>query len=255
MLKKVLATAVLVLAATFTQAQGAAKDGTLALLYNVSSATLTYCSLSPGPFASPVPVAALIKTSGSSTTVVEVVSGAKPFTGIVVGDVLIIQTPTATNPSATTIVAVTAHASDSSITVDTAITLAGNNFGFYHHVCGTTVNDGWVAVGAGTKSFELSVQYDQGDLDALSVRWECRHPGAGALPVILFPGPGASCGIGGTLATDHCEFATAGINSRLSVRDDSTTFAECRVGLAFKSTDTADTTTNLEKVTVKVSAR
>lgn len=255
MLKRFMLTLALGLLASGAFAQGAAKDGALALIYDVDSATLTYCTLSPGPFAAQVPVAAQIKTTGSSTTVVEVTSGTNPFAGVVVGDVLIIQTPTATNPSATTVVAVTAKASAASITVDTAINITGNNFGFYHHLCGTTDNDGWFSTSAAAQRVALTVQYDQGDLTALVVRWECKAAGAGANPVVLYPGESSDCGLGGTLSTDRCSFATAGVTARLTVVDEGPSFPLCRVGVAFTGADASDATTNLEKVTIKVAIR
>jgi hypothetical protein len=258
MLKKFLLVLALVAAAASTYAQGAAKDGTLALLYDVEVTDLTYCTLQSqagGPFGAPIPVATSIKTTGSSTTVVEVTASSNPFTGIVVGDVLVIDTPTATDASAKTIVAVTAKASNASITVDTAINITGNHFGFYHHLCGTTVNDGWVAMGAGALRVGLLVQYDQGDLTALVVRWECKAAGAGSAPVIIYPGESSDCGIGGTLATDRCSFATPGITSRLEVVNAAPTLPFCRVGVAFSGADTSDATTTREKVTIKVTVR
>lgn len=258
-MKRLLAVLGLILAlASDAGSQGAAKEGQLALLYDVDSATLTYCvtnGADKGPFTDPISVLPKIKTTGASTTVTELTASTNPFTTVAVGDVLVILTPSTTDPLSTTLVVVTAKASAASITVDTAINITGNSFGYYRNVCGTTAADGWFAVPAGAARVSIGVQYDQGDLDALTVRWECKASGAGAQPVILYPGEGANCGIGGTLSTDRCSFATAGITSRVTVVDESPAFAFCRVGLAFAATDAADTTVLLEKVTVKVAVR
>lgn len=259
-MKRLLAVLGLVLClAVPAAAQGPAKDGTLALLYDVDSATLTYCTVrgsNPTPFGDePIKVVPKILTSGSSTTVTEAVSGTNPFASVVVGDVLVIQTPTVTDANARTVVAVTAKASAASITVDTAINITGNSFGFFHHVCGTTDADGWFAVPTNAGRVGLAVQYNQGDLDALTVRWECKGSGAGAEPEIVYPGESSDCGIGGTLATDRCSYATAGITARLRVVDTSPTYSFCRVGLAFAAADASDATTDREKVNVKVAIR
>jgi hypothetical protein len=99
------------------------------------------------------------------------------------------------------------------------------------------------------------MQYDQGDLTALVARWECKGASSFANPVILYPGESSDCGIGGTLATDRCSFATPGITARLVVSDDSQSFTYCRVGLAFTGADASDVTVTREKVTVLVSVR
>lgn len=238
--------------------QTAAKDGTLALLYDVDSTSLTYCTLqgqNGGPFSPPVPVATRIKTTGSTTTVDEATAGTNPFTGIVVGDVLVINTPSSTDPSLKTEVAVTAKASNAQVTVDRAINITGNNFGFYHHLCGTAATDGWVSPGAGAQSIELTVQYDQGDLGAFRVRWEKKDAGPGSAARVLYPGGASDCGaLGYTLSTDRCTTATAGELARLSVVDEAPS-GSYRVGIAYATSDASDATTNREKVTVKVVVR
>jgi hypothetical protein len=240
-------------------AQGPAKDGTLALLYDVDSATLTYCSLrgaSGGLWGDePIRVIPKIKTTGSTTTVDELVTGTNPFRGIVAGDVLVVQTPTTTDPAATTLVAVITHTSDAQIVVDTAINVTGNSFGYFHHACGTTAADGWFAVPLDATRFGTAVQYDQGDLDALVVRWECKNSGPGAEPTIIYPGQSSDCGLGGTLSTDRCSFATAGITARIEIVNTAPTQSFCRVGIAMATTDTSDATTAREKVTIKVAVR
>jgi hypothetical protein len=236
-------------------AQGAAKDGQLALIYDVDVTALTYCVPTGGPFADPISVTQRIKTTGSSTTVTEFVTGGAPFTNVVVGDALAIRTP---NSTTTTLVSVVAKASAASITVDTAITLsdtAGHPFSYYHHVCGTTDNDGWFAVPAGAQWLSIAVQYDQGDLGAFVVRWEKKEAGPLALPMVVYPGGASDCGaLGFSLSTDRCSATTAGVLARLEVVDEAPS-GFYRVGLAYVTSDALDTTTNLEKVTVKVAVR
>jgi hypothetical protein len=249
---------VLVLAGAAT-AQGPARDGQLALLYNVDATALTYCTLRNGPFNEPSQIVPRIKTTGSSTTVTEFTASTNPFSNVVVGDVLVILTPTATAPDATTVVAVTAKASAASITVDQAINLAdaaGHKFSFYHHVCGTTDADGWFSAGAAASRVALTVQYDQGDLGELVVRFEAKAAGAAALPVVLYPGGGSDCGaLGFSLSTDRCSATTPGVLARLSVLDEGPAYAFYRVGFAYVTSDASDATTTREKLTIKVAVR
>jgi hypothetical protein len=68
--------------------------------------------------------------------------------------------------------------------------------------------------------------------------------------VIVYPGESSDCGIGGTLSTDRCNFATAGVTARLTVLVEGNLFSACRVGLAYAASDTSDAGANLEQVTV-----
>jgi hypothetical protein len=117
-------------------------------------------------------------------------------------------------------VTIIAKASGASITVSGAgLTLtgaAGHQFTWFKQTCGTSITSGWATISS-YALVSMTVQYDQGDLDALLVRWECRPAGIGAQPVIVYPGETSDCGLGGTLATDRCSFATAGVTSRLTV--------------------------------------
>jgi hypothetical protein len=239
----------------------AAKEGQLALRYDVDSATLTYCRMAGkngSPFDDPIVVNPRIKTTGTSATVTEFTASTNPFNLVSVGDVLVISTPTATDAEAKTSAVVIAKASAASITVDPAVTLTGATghlFGFYKIACGTTAADGWVAIPPATAQLGLLMQYDQGDLTALVVRWECKGVDPFAEVVILYPGESSDCGIGGTLSTDRCSYATAGVTSRLEVVDEAPTFSFCRVGLAWTGADASDAGANLERVTVKAILR
>jgi hypothetical protein len=219
--------------------------------YDVDSATLTYVRLlgqNGDAFGGSILGPGTIKTTGSSTTVDENVSGALPFTNINVGDVIVVSRSTTVSE----IRVVTAKASGASITVDIAVDWsAGFSWRWYDQQSGTTATDGWLDVG-GYDSVAMTVQYEQGDLDGLRVRWECRAQTIGAAPVIVYPGESSDCGLGGTLSTDRCNFATAGVTARLTVAVDPNVFSSCRVGLAFAATDTSDAGANIEQVTVSV---
>ena len=219
-------------------------------LYDVDSSTLTYCVMTGrggDPFAGPIPVQGRIKTTGSSTTVTEVTTGSNPFTAVAVGDTLVVDRGQGNVDT----VIVTVRTDAANVTVSSAVNWEnsgnGRTFGFYDQTCGTGATNGWISVTQGTIT-NLTLQYDQGDLDALWVRWECKTGATGAQPVILYPGESDGCG-GGTLDTGHCSFATPGLTSRLSVVDTVTSFSQCRIGVRYNTTDTSDAGAAIEQVT------
>jgi len=250
--------AIMALALWLLASSGLAQSvtGNFAHSYDVDSASLTYCLLTGqngDPFATARPGTSNIKTVGTSTTVTEFTSGALPFASLAVGDTIIVPRDNSAIPVTQT-VTITAKASGASITVSTALTLTGtlgHPFNWLQQTCGTAVTNGWATV-SGFSVVSMTLQYDQGDLDGLRVRWECRAAGVGAQPVIVYPGESSDCGIGGTLSTDRCNFATAGVTSRLSVLVEGNPFAQCRVGLAFAATDTSDAGAAIEQVTVAI---
>jgi len=228
------------------------QNANFAFDYDVDSASLTYVRMvgqGGNPFGGAMAGPGTIKTTGSSATVVENVASSNPFTNIEVGDV--IQVSTSTNARDTRVVI--AKATAASITVDSVVDWsAGYSWRWWDTQKGTTSADGWIDVG-GADSIIMTMQYDQGDLDALTVRWECKSASLGSNPVIAYPGEASDCGIGGTLSTDRCSFATAGVTARLSVMIESNPFSACRVGLAYAAADASDAGANLEKVTVTLS--
>ncbi len=225
-------------------------------LYDVDSASLTYCVVTGqngDPFGAPRPGSSNIKTTGTSTTVTEFTSGALPFADLSVGDTIIVPKDNSAIPTTQTVI-ITAKASGASITVSTALTLTGtlgHPFTWMKQTCGTAITNGWVTVSS-MSTVALTVQYDQGDLDGLRVRWECRPAGIGAQPVIVYPGESSDCGLGGTLSTDRCNFATAGVTARLTVLVEGNPFNQCRIGLAYAAADASDAAANLEQVTATV---
>lgn len=231
--------------------------GNLTNQYDVDSATLTYCVLTgqtDDPFATARVGTAAIKTVGTSTTVTEYTASTNPFANLSVGDTLIVTKDASAIPVSQT-VTIIAKASGASITVSgaglTLTSTGGHQFTWLKQACGTTTSSGWATV-SGFGLVSMTVQYDQGDLDGLRVRWECRPGGVGAQPVIVYPGETSDCGLGGTLSTDRCNFATAGVTSRLTVLVEGNPFSQCRVGLAFAATDTSDAGAAIEQVTVAI---
>lgn len=227
------------------------RSANFAYNFDVDSATSTYvrlAGLNGDPFGGSAPGPSTVKTTGSSTTVVENVVGALPFTNIEVGDVLAVSRST----TITDLVVVIAKASGASITVDPAINWTGGfAWRYWDTQSGTTSTSGWISV-TSASTVGLTVQYEQGDLDALKVRMECRGDWLGAEPVVVYPGESSDCTPGGTLVGGFCEFTTPGVTARFTVVDAAPVFSACRIVLAFKTTDTSDAGANLERVTAAV---
>lgn len=260
-MKRVLALALaLVLALPMVGgSQVQSNSANFAYRYDVDSATLTYCRLegqNSDPYGGSRLGPGTIKTTGSSTSVTTGVAAAAPFIDVAVGDVLSVLRQAASG-SPTDNVVVTVRTDDNNVTVDQAVDWSavapatGFSWRTWKLRCGTSDTDGWIDVG-GARTAMLTVEYDQGDLDALRVRFECRPYGLGAAPVIVYPGETSDCGLGGTLSTDRCSFATAGATARLSIVVDPNHFGVCRVGLAFAATDTSDAGANLERINAMV---
>lgn len=251
---KALFVAALLLVASVAGAQNTAN---FTYRYDVDSATLTYCVLSGqngSAFGGSMPGQGMIETSGSSTTLTGVNASDDAFTGVGVGDVLQIVPPAGRIQELRVVTAVT---SVDEVEVNAAVDLTGGiTYRWLDLQCGTGLDDGWIDVVRGSQ-FEMGwgivVQYDAGDLTGgLAMRIECVSGGIGEQPVIVYPGENDGCGVGGTLNGNQCEFATAGIDSRLSVVNDYSTWSACRVGLAAVTSDTDGT---IEDVTVTLVTR
>lgn len=257
-MKKLLAFLLLAVAAP---AWGQVKTANFMHAYDVdgSAGVLNYCVVAGqrgDPFGPPLPgvkvgtsALAFVQTSGTNANVTAVTAADEPFTDLAVGDTVLV-TDNLTNVNRAAIIITRTNAHD--ITLDQTVTLTktgGHTFQWRDQTCGTGLANGWINV-VGASEIALSVQYDQGDLDSLVVRWECKHAGLNAQPVILYPQDGSTC-FWGTLATQTCEFPVAGLGivSRATVVDPAPMWSHCRLGVAFKTTDTSDATTNLERVT------
>jgi len=250
--------ALAILALVLSTSAAAQEDRTARWMtkYDLDANTFTYCVVlgkDGSPWGAPIAGPALIETSGSSTTVTAVTASSGPFTELAVKDIIMVKPSPASE--AWNVVTITAKASDDSITVDTAVDWsAGSGFSFQYlkTSCGTDANSGWIDV-SGFVFKTMLMEWNQGDLDALQARWECRASAIGSQPVVIYPGESDGCG-GGTLASGVCEFATAGETARLGIGDEFP-WLECRIGVRYKTTDTADTGSNLESITASVTGR
>lgn len=147
-----------------------------------------------------------ITTSGSSTTTTALAAGTQPFVGISVGSLIAVQT----GPALADVLYryVTAKASNDSITVNSAWDLgaAGRAFYYYGYSQGTTVNDGWINIGA-LNLATIHFRIDTFNATSDDVKIECRHSTFNSQPNIVFPPPagaGASCLTGNFTAVGGC---------------------------------------------------
>jgi len=229
-----------------------ARTANFMLRYDVDSLTETFCrvtGINGDPFGAPVSGKSQIKTTGSSTTVTENVAGAAPFAGFVNGDIILVTRALTTGLTDIRVVT-DASGAPTTVIVDTAVDWSGGfSWKYLKTRCGTTDADGWVDA-AGAKWISMTVQYEQGDLDNLSVRWYGRAAGMGSTPVEIHPLTAGSCGAG-TLATRFCDFAVPGQISRTNFSTE-VPWSAVRMGFKRKTTDTSDAGANLEYVTATV---
>jgi len=251
MRKWILALAALALPAV-AAAQGQLESRNLNVRYDVDSATPIYCTLTARngdiwrgqPYAGDGPV----NTSGSSTTINSTVLAASALASVDVGDVLQFTMPDGTIEQRT----VVTNADDDTVTVDETIDLAkagGQSYTFMPQTCGTGADDGWIKLDS---PFQIHVQYDAGDLDALKVRLQCKGGTPSDNPVNVIA-PADSCGGNTNDGAGACELATAGVAGSLTWVELSGTWSACRMGLWYKTTDASDAGANRESVTVSVS--
>ena len=221
--------------------------------YDADSTTVTYCVAQGwrSGFGLGIPGPLSIKTTaGPTTTVTSQTLASGALTPVVARDVLLIGTVSKVTDVFTAgwAAVITAKSDDDTVTVDPAVTWdAGYAYTYLHPVCGTTANDGWVDV-SGAEKASLTIQYDQGDLDNLSWRFECKQNTPGSVPITVYPSEGDDCGIAGTLAGGFCDFATAGPTANLTWEEFGA-WGSCRIGFKVKTTDTSDAGAALERVT------
>jgi hypothetical protein len=228
-MRRLLIALVLLLSGSAVMAQVTRVDTPILSKYDLDSATYVYCKLGfsligPGR----------IETSGSSATVTAVSGSTDPYTNVAVGDELFIS-GAAGNFTRT----VTARASATSITVDSAVNLdvdGGYIFNYRTLSCGAAVTDGWIQVGPGKHT--ITIIYRQGDLGGgVDYSLESRARGALGLPLQETYG---------TIA------ATTTLVNGVSIVLGETT-PEFRVGLKYNTSDTSDATTNLEQIDIILS--
>lgn len=223
--------------------------------YDVDNAygTPTYCrytGVGGSPFGPPITGQRLI-AAATSTTVTSAPLGTElSLAPLSVRDILFV-TPTAGAAIDTRVLV--AKASGDSGTLDAAATwaAAGLTYRFLKAECGTAVTSGWVDTGEADR-ISITIQFEQGDLDALEWRFECKQAGIDSAPVVVYPSKGDGCGNGATQTiTSWCETPVANIGqaSRFTWEEYGT-WAACRIGVGYKTSDAADVAgTSLEKVT------
>lgn len=243
MRRLILALLVLAAAPAFAQQQ---ETGIYNVKYDVDSTSLTYCTVTGqqgSPFGSPNVGPSRIQTSGSSTTVTEVTASSAPFTLLSVGDIIFVKRPGTTEAYTTDTAIITAKASGSSITIDSAVDWsAGYAFTWLKTNCGTGATNGWIDVnGYSEKTFV--VQWDQGDLDSLDWLIECKSSAPGAQPVQVYPDNGGGAA--------YRNFAVAGHEARTAYIT-SYPWAACRVGFKAHASDASDAGANLEQFSASV---
>lgn len=236
-----------------------------AVAYDVDSATATYCRVEGAQGAiwdpAPIPVGPKVKTTGSSASLTAVTASTGPFALVSVGDLVVSSNGNLSSPDVRVVIA---RADADNVTLSSAVDWStdaqsgtGRTFGFYKTRCGTTSADGWVDVSGSTKK-TFYVALEQGDLDSLDWKIECRISNLDQHAVPVYPGTATTCGSDGTSTASggYCHFLNAikGTDAARFFITDDNVFTSCRIALKYGSTDTADTTTNLERVTAAVSA-
>lgn len=177
-MKKLLALLVLLPSLAPAQEQRTAK---LYYNYDVSSTSYIYCKYTGSggsPFGAELKGYGLIKTTGSTTTLDELDAASDSFTGMAVGDLLIIRNSTT---GATSLRRIVTFTSVSQVVVDAAINLgtAGVAFNWLKQSCGTAATDGWVDAAL---FYRLTFERVLTTLNATSIQTqvECQLNGVGS---------------------------------------------------------------------------
>jgi len=239
-MRRIFAAAVAILALLALPA--AAEEANFTYGYDVASTTATYCVLE-GRGGDPFDTTGFKVTSDDYN--IQIAAGTVTdagtdgaFAAVEVGDAFILR-PGDGDTSNTPVVPevetyVTAKASANSITVGDS-TSAGHYRAYYYKTltCGTAATNGWIKV-SDFDTIQMTVQYEAGDLGSLDVAFFCKEGALGASAIRVYPGPSSDCG-DGTLSTDVCQFSTVG--QGLSVKIPHNAFWECRVSLAYSTSD------------------
>lgn len=226
-------------------AQAQEQVANFTLLYDLDATAITYCrvtNLNGDPFGLPIDVAigdGKLKTSGSSTTVVDNTTSTGVFRDAAVGDVIVAKT----GVDATKYGVIVAKASSSSITIHSARNWsAGYRFGLLRTTCGTAATDGWIDIPSGyeDRTIGFHLQQISGVTGGIDYRIECKNGYQGADPNPVYPGSSsATCG-GGTNASGFCNFTTAGITTGNLDVVVSEAHRSCRVGLLIHTSESAE---------------
>lgn len=225
---------------------GSVDSASFNIQYRLDATTATYCVVkgkAGDPFRGSIPGPSTITTSGSSTTTTEGVASAAPFTLLAVGDVISVSSPDGTTANRV----ITAKASGSSITVDTAWDLStAVPFSWWDVTCGTTASDGWIDV-AGADRVAITFEIDQLNVTGgIDMQIQCRASGISSSPVQVFP----TCSSGSCATVQN--YTTAGIASSTTVVLE-VPYSTCRVGIFIHTSDDGgDLTTNEELIDVSI---
>lgn len=166
-----------------------------------------------------------------------------------VQDILFVKKPAALAPE---FAVVLTKADADTITVDPTVSWStGFNYSFLKTVCGTTSADGWIDV-SGADEIVFTLQFSQGDLDALSVQFQCKSANIDAEPVVVYPSEGDGCGNAGTQVAGFCDFTPAPMTFSF---EEFGVWSSCRIWFKDKSTDASDAGANLERVTGSIAAQ
>jgi hypothetical protein len=242
--------ALLLLLAPSVQAQEVRK-AYFTYKYDLDSTSFIYCvatGKNGSPWDSPRDGSAFITTSGSSTTVTELVTDSLPFALLSVGDIIELQNDDDGNTPAIRVI--TAKASGASITVNTAIDIstAGKPFRWRKVSCGTTATSGWIDVG-GFLYKKITVHLNQMNATSIDIRWEGRDLSLDTNPEYIYPGSNTATGTcpGGTSSSGACNYTAAGIATRTAVEVD-VPYDSVRVGMKVNTDDGGDTGANAEEI-------
>lgn len=173
-----------------------------------------------------------IKTTGSSTTVAALTTGTNPFALLSVGDILQLNYKGNSFERA-----ITAKASNDSVTVDTAVDIgtAGSYFRFKTIMVGADSEDGWIGVGnMDSIRYDINIIQMNGT-GGIDSKVECRL--AQGTPVVV---------IGTTNTT------AAGVVDNSVDLQAAGPFDQCRLGIKWNTSDDGtDTTTAQEQITIQ----
>lgn len=196
-----------------------------------------------------VRIAIPIETSGSSATTTASTASTNPFVNVAEHDWIAVRTA----PNTVLRRLVTAKADSDNVTVASAWDLgtAGLPFSWWDHATGTGADSGAITVADMQSPFQITMEYNQGDLGSLDARIECRVNTLQPQWVIVYPNETDACGAGGTLSSTYCNFVTAGESTRLAVVVHGS-WDQCRVGLKYVTSDASDATTNREQISAYV---
>jgi|GEM_PF-2401742 len=238
-MRRILVLAALVLALAIP---ATAQEANFAFGYDVASTTATYCTVTGrngDPFDTTgfkviAPDYDIQKTAG---TIID--NGTNDaFADVSVGDAIILRSSdgdTSADPVVPDVETyVTVKTNNNNITVANTTDDADYNAYYYKTLnCGTGGDDGWIRV-SGYRTVQMTVQYDAGDLGSLDVAYFCKEGALGASDVRVYPGPSSDCG-DGTLSGTVCQFSTTG--QGLSYKIPHNAFSECRISLAYSTSD------------------